>query len=387
MSFGPLGIIALTGLGAWLYLALGRHGFWRASERLAADLPAPAAWPPIVAIIPARNEAAFIARSLKSVADQDFKGSLRVILVDDSSTDNTARIARRVRGQAPIEVVVAPPLADGWSGKLWAQENGIRYAEKTGRMPTDAFLWFADADTVHGAGVLRALVQKAAAEKRDLVSLMVRLNAEGLWGGFLVPAFVFFFQKLYPFPDVGREGGRSAAAAGGCLLVRYSLLEAAGGIAAIHGALIDDCALARRLKEAGGRLWLGLADDSRSLRPYAFGDLWRMVKRTAYTQLDHSILRLLGTVAAMVFTYLVPPIILLSLPLHGDVPAAGAGLAAWLVMIGLYAPTLTYYDRSPLEGVLLPLVGGLYTLMTIHSALDHWRGHGSHWKARDYNPG
>lgn len=384
MTPGPLSLVAMAGFLVWLYLAFGRHSFWRADQTLAANLPAPETWPPVVAIVPARNEAALIRSCLSSVANQNYPGLFRVILVDDSSTDDTTEIARSLTCKAPIEVAEAPPLPEGWTGKLWALSNGVEHAAETEDAISDAFLWFTDADIMHGTGVLRALTAKALAEQRDMVSLMVKLNASGIGDRWLLPAFVFFFQKLYPFADVNREGGRAAAAAGGCILIRSKILEKAGGIAAIRGELIDDCALARRVKEAGGRLWLGLAEESWSMRTYGFRKLWQMVARTAYTQLNHSVLLLLGTVLAMVFVYLVPPLLFLSLPLHGDVLAAGAGLGAWLIMAALYGPTLTYYRRPHLEGALLPLIAGLYTLMTIHSAVDHWRGRGSRWKAREY---
>lgn len=384
MTPGPLSLVAMASLFVWLYLTFGRHSFWRADQTLAADLPAPETWPPVVAIVPARNEAAFIRSCLSSVAEQNYPGLFRVILVDDSSTDDTTDIARSLTCNAPIEVAEAPPLPEGWTGKLWALSNGVEHAAETGEATGDVFLWFTDADIVHGTGVLRALISKALVEQRDIVSLMVKLNASGIGDRWLLPAFVFFFQKLYPFADVNRGGGRTAAAAGGCILIRSRILEKAGGIAAIRGELIDDCALARRVKEAGGRLWLGLAEESWSKRTYGVRNLWQMVARTAYTQLNHSVLLLLGTVLAMVLVYLAPPLLLLSLPLHGDVLAAGAGLGAWVIMAVLYGPMLAYYQRPRLEGALLPLIGGLYTLMTVHSAIDHWLGRGSRWKAREY---
>lgn len=385
MEPGPLSLVALAGLLAWLYLAVGRHGFWRADQKLASDLPAPDPWPPVVAIIPARNEAALIGSSLQSVAGQDYPGPFQVILVDDSSKDKTVEIARRIRDQAPIEIIEAPSLADGWTGKLWALECGVRQATRTNLLSGDAFVWFSDADIVHGSAVLRSLVATAINERRDMVSLMAKLNCRGAGGPWLLPAYVFFFQKLYPFADVNRQDGRTAAAAGGCILLRGRKLKEAGGLTAIRSALIDDCALARRLKDSGGRLWLGLAEASRSIRPCSFVDLWRMVARTAYTQLNHSVLLLLGTVLAMVLGYLAPPLLFFSLPLHGDLLAAGAGLGTWLVMALLYGPTLTYYGRRRLEGAVLPVIGGLYMLMTIHSALNHWLGRGSRWKSRRYH--
>lgn len=385
MTPGPLSLLAGAGLFAWLYLAFVRHGFWRGNQRLKMDARAPGTWPRVVAIIPARNEAEYIGRSISSVVGQDYPGTLRVILVDDSSEDGTAAIARNVKGDILVEVVAAPPLQVGWTGKLWALAHGMRHAAATGRMADDTFLWFTDADIVHGPDTLRALVAKAVNEKRDMVSLMAKLNCTGASERWLVPAFVFFFQKLYPFPDVNRDASPTAAAAGGCILLRHGMLKKAGGLAAIRSELIDDCSLARRVRDAGGRLWLGLADNSWSIRAYNFRELWQMVARTAFTQLNHSALLLLGTVLAMGAIYLAPPLLVLLLPLHGDALAAAAGLAAWIVMAVLYWPTLTYYRRSPIEGFMLPVISGLYTLATIHSAVDHWLGRGSRWKARFYS--
>lgn len=385
MTPGPLSLIAEVGIFAWLYLAFVRHGFWRGNERLKMDARAPETWPRVVAVIPARNEAAYVGRSISSVAGQDYPGAFHVILVDDSSEDDTAAIARKVKGGVLVEVVAAPPLQVGWTGKLWALSHGMRHAAATGRMADDTLLWFTDADIVHGPGVLRALVTKAVNEKRDMVSLMAKLNCTGASERWLVPAFVFFFQKLYPFPDVNRDDSSTAAAAGGCVLLRNGMLKKAGGLAAIRSELIDDCSLARRVRDAGGRLWLGLADNSWSIRTYGFRELWQMVARTAFTQLNHSALLLLGTVLAMAAIYLAPPLLLLSFPIHGDALAAGAGLAAWLIMAALYWPTLAYYRRSPLEGFMLPIVSALYTLATIHSAINHWLGKGSRWKARSYS--
>ena len=384
MTPGPLSLLAGAGLFAWLFLAFARHFFWRADQRLAAGLPAPETWPPVVAVIPARNEAAYIARSISSVVGQDYPGPFRVILVDDSSEDGTAVIARGLKSEVPLDVIAAPPLQAGWTGKLWALAHGVRHAAAIGGLTDDTFLWFTDADIVHGPGVLRSLTTKAVNEKRDMVSLMAKLNCSGTSERWFVPAFVFFFQKLYPFPEVNRETSRTAAAAGGCILLRRGMLEQAGGIAAVRGALIDDCSLARRVKDAGGRLWLGLADQSWSIRTYGFGSLWQMVARTAFTQLNRSVFLLIGAVLAMTVTYLAPPLLLLSFPLHGDALAAGTGLAAWVVMAVLYWPTLAYYKRSPADGFLLPAVAGLFLLATVHSAVDHWLGRGCRWKARSY---
>lgn len=385
MMPGSLVLVGGASLLAWLYLAFARHGFWRADQRLMTGNPSLEAWPPVVAIIPARNEAAYIERSISSVAGQNYPGEFRIILVDDSSEDETAAIARQVESEVPVEIILAPPLPIGWTGKLWALAQGVRRAVPNQALARDTFLWLTDADIVHGPDVLRGLVAKAVNEKRHMISLMAKLNCAGAAERWLVPAFVFFFQKLYPFPDVNRKGSRTAAAAGGCILLRSSMLEEAGGIAAIRGELIDDCSLAGLVRDTGGSLWLGLADNSWSIRTYDFQGLWQMVTRTAYTQLNHSTLVLVGTVLAMVLIYLAPPILVLSFPIHGDPLATLIGLASWVIMSLLYRPTLTYYRRSPVEGFLLPVISGLYTLATIRSAVDHWMGKGSQWKARSYN--
>ena len=382
-------LTALAGLAlaTWVYLLVGRSGFWRADQRLGDDLAEPESWPAVVAVVPARNEAAGIAACLEALAAQDYPGRLDVIAVNDASTDDTAGIARRVAGETAgdrsIAVLDAPPLAAGWAGKLWALDHGV--AEAARRAPDAAYLWFTDADIVHQPRVLRALVAKARGEGRALVSLMVRLNVSHLWEALLVPAFVFFFQMLYPFPAVNDPRRRVAAAAGGCVLVAPGALAKAGGISAIRDALIDDCALAASVKRAGGDIWLGLGERSTSIRPYAgLAGLWAMVKRSAFTQLNHSTVLLIGTVVAMVASYLVPPFAVLAWPWHGQGTAAVLGGLAWGAMMLAYAPTLAYYRRPIIEAAALPLTAALYISMTMHSAFDHWRGRGGRWKGRTY---
>ncbi len=376
---------AILSLAIWAYLLISRGGFWRADQRLPDDLPAPPSWPAVVAVVPARDEAAVIERSLASLLDQDYPGALAIVLVDDHSTDGTGAIAAGLAcGTAGrLAVIQAPPLPPGWSGKLWALAAGLDHP--AARDPAVHHVLLTDADIAHDPGSVRRLVAKAEAERLDLVSLMVRLDAAGFWARLLIPAFVFFFQKLYPFPWVNDPGRSEAAAAGGCVLVRRSALEAAGGIAAIRGELIDDCALARTIKRrpGSGGIWLGLTGRVRSLRPYAaLADIWSMVARTAFTQLRHSALLLAGTLAAMILTYLVPPAAALSWPLHGDWVAALAGLGAWLAMAVAVQPSLRLYGRPGAEALLLPVAGLLYSLMTVASALRHWRGRGGQWKGR-----
>ena len=376
-----------TGLSAaiWLYLIFARDGFWRSRERLSRSAAEPAIWPSVVAVVPARDEADTIRECLRSLAEQDYPGEFRIVMVDDSSRDGTGDIARNVAESASRKmlVVTGAALEQGWTGKLWALNQGIRAATKEAE---PEFLWFTDADIAHGRGTLRALVAKAETDHRDLVSLMVRLHCSTFWEKLLVPAFVFFFQKLYPFAAINNPAKRTAGAAGGCLLVRRKSLVAAGGIEAIRDRLIDDCALAEAVQNAGGRLWLGLAEDSHSLRPYTrLDDVWDMVARTAFTQLDYSWMKLVGTVAGMVLIYLLPPIGVLALVFHGNELAAILAAIAWALMTISYVPTLTYYRLPPLIGAIsLPAAGALYTAMTVSSAWRHLRGKGGKWKDRHY---
>lgn len=368
-----LGLAGTLALIVWIGLLTAWSGFWRADQRL-GNPPEPDRWPAVTAIVPARNEAATIADTVAAIRTQDYPGALRLIVVDDSSSDDTAARA----AAAGAELLRAPPLVPGWTGKLHALETGVQAAG------TD-FLWFTDADIVHGPDVLRRLVAKAESEDRDLVSLMVCLQVESFWERLLVPAFIFFFQMLYPFPAINDPHNRVAGAAGGCILLRREALERAGGLAMLHDALIDDCTLARRIQETGGRLWLGLAETSHSLRKaVGLAPLWAMVKRTAFTQLDHSPLLLLGTVAGLALLFLAPPLVALAGLVTFSLPALLSGTAAWLAIAIAARPTLRYYGRPAVEGLFLPLVTTLYMAMTVDSAIAHWRGKGSRWKDRAY---
>lgn len=380
-------IVSLAALGAWIYLVYAHAGFWRADQWLG---PVPAhgpARPGVVAVVPARNEAATIARTAESLMAQAYDGPLAIVVVDDSSSDGTGDLAREAlnRGTRPFAVVTAPPLPSGWSGKLAAMEHGLREAARL--MPEARYVWFTDADIVHGPRTLERLIAKAG-EGFALVSLMVRLDCRGYWDRLLIPAFVFFFQMLYPFPAVNAKPSRIGGAAGGCLMLERDALERIGGLAAIKGALIDDCALAEAVRQEGLRLWLGHADDSRSLRAYgALAETWRMVVRTAYTQLDYSALKLAGTVLGMALVFLAPPLVVILAPWHGSVPALLAGLAAIGLMLRAYGPTLRVYGLDSMRGLTLPLAAALYTAMTVDSAIRHWQGRGGAWKARTYDFG
>lgn len=382
---GLTDIAAALSLAAWLYLLLFHGRFWRADQRLPRDLPAPPAWPDVVAVIPARNEADVVGRAVRSVLGQRYRGRLRVVVVDDRSDDGTAAAARRgaaASGHPPgrFEVVAGRPLPPGWAGKVWAMHQGVSHAERT--MPAASYVWLTDADVEHDPDELARLVAMARGGQYDLVSLMVRLHCRQGWERLLIPAFVFFFQKLYPFPRVNRARSRVAGAAGGCMLLRRRALRRIGGLEAIRGAVIDDCALARAVKP-GGRVWLGLTAATRSLRPYdGLGGIWDMVARSAYTQLRHQPLLLLATVAGMVLVYLVPPAALAA----GSGWTAAAGGLACLIMASVYLPTLRLYGLPACFGLSLPLAGLLYALMTVDSARRHYAGRRDQWKGRRYAP-
>ena len=381
-----LAALGLLSLAAWVYLTAFRHGYWRGDQRL-SPRPVPLdEWPAVVAIIPARDEAAAIGATIAAHMASDYPGALSVIMVDDHSTDGTAEIATRAAAGDPrLKICQAPPLAPGWSGKLAALHHGLARAREIA--PDAKYLLLTDADILHAPDTLRRLVAKAEREELSLVSLMARLDSRGGWGELLIPAFVYFFQKLYPFAAANDPRNPLAAAAGGCMLVAREALEAEGGVASIRGALIDDCTLAALIKgrPPKRRIWLGLTRQVRSQRDNrSLKSIWDMVARTAYAQLDHSPLRLAGTVLGMGLLYIAPPALALAFPLHGDGAAALAGLGAWALMTLSYGPTAKLYDQPVLAGAALPVSATLYTLMTISSALRHWRGEGGKWKGRTY---
>lgn len=381
-----LTLLAVAALLAWLYLLFFRGWFWRASERLEPAAPALGEWPEVVAVIPARNEAESIAAVVSAHLANNYPGGFSIVLVDDASTDGTADLARAAAGADPrLRVIAARALAAGWSGKLNAVDGGI--AEAKLAHPGARYLLLCDADIVLAPTTLRRLVAKADSEGLALVSLMSRLDARGLWGSLLMPAFVFFFQKLYPFPLSNDPSSAVAAAAGGCMLVRRDALDGAGGIAAIKNALIDDCALARLLKRAGNRIWIGLADDEAvSLRDNrSLASIHAMVARTAFTQLNHSWALLLGCLLGMALLYLAPPAIALSYPFHLDEAAGVLALAALLAMSFAYFPTARLYGlKGGFRTFALPLAAAIYMAMTVSSALAHARGAGGLWKGRAY---
>lgn len=368
-------VVGLIALAIWLVLILARHGFWLARERDTAEQPAvPASWPAVTAIVPARDEADVVARSIGSLIAQDYPGDFRIVLVDDNSSDGTAQIAAALAGAADrLTILSGAPLAPGWTGKLWAVSQGIAAA---GDVP--AWLWLTDADIEHAPDTLRTLVSRGIGDKRVLVSLMARLRCESLAEKALIPAFVFFFQMLYPFGEVNRRGAGPGAAAGGCMLVDGQALAAAGGIAAVRTALIDDCAFGALLKTQGA-VWLGLTDRSVSIRRYDTAtSVAAMISRSAYAQLGYSPRLLAGTILGLSLMYLAPPL----LALLGTGAAQIAGIATWALMMLAFQPMLRFYRRSPLWGIALPLIAAFYAGCTLLSAWQHHRGRGGLWKGR-----
>jgi hopene-associated glycosyltransferase HpnB len=371
---------ASAALAVWLYLIALRGGFWRASVRDDADAPAePLSWPRVLAIVPARNEAEVIGQSLGSLLHQDYPGEFAVILVDDQSTDDTAGAARAAAVSVLRErltVLAGQPLPSGWAGKLWAMKQGVDHAAHLPEPPT--FILFTDADIAFSREALRHLVARASADHLVLTSLMVKLRCESPAERALIPAFVFFFQMLYPFAWVNRAASDTAAAAGGCMLVRLDALKRAGGIEAIRGALIDDCALGKRMK-AVGPVWLGLTTRAHSLRPYPdVGDIWKMVSRSAYDQLRYSPLLLAGVTAAMALMFFAPPLF----ALFGTGLTQLLGALAWVLMALAFQPILQFYRVSPLWGLALPAIAALYLTFTLDSAYQYARGRGGMWKGR-----
>ena len=361
---------------AWIWLLLAHGRFWVPEARPTAPLPG--SWPEVVAVVPARDEAAVIGRAVASLLTQDYPGRLSVVVTADSSSDGTARTAMEaaafVDAAERLTVVTAPPPEAGWSGKMWAQSRGL--AAAADHHP-GAELWLlTDADIGHHPAELRRMVAQLLAERLDMASLMVRLVTATAAEKAVIPAFVFFFRMLYPFRWVSDPTRPTAAAAGGYMLVRRSMLERIGGLAAISGALIDDCSLAARIKGHGGRLSLALSGDTVSLRGYeGLSGLWKMIARSAYTQLHCSPLLLAGTVLAMGIGFLLPPAAALachSLP----------GWLAWAAMSVAFAPMLRFYRLPVILAPLLPLVAIFYLGATVDSARRHWQGRGGEWKGR-----
>lgn len=389
-----LGLLILS-LLIWLGLLSLRGQFWQLDQQLEVGETQLQSLPRVCAIVPARNEAELLPITLRSLLLQDYPGKFDVFLVDDHSTDGTAAfaagVAHAVDKTQQLHIISSPSLPPGWSGKLWAMEQGIQKSvEILQATSLPDYFFLTDADIEHDIGNLRRLVAKAVQEDLDLASVMVRLRCESFWEKFLIPAFVFFFQKLYPFRWVNDPKNKTAAAAGGCILIRREALEAIGGMQVIRQALIDDCTLAQAVKRLGdtnqsGKIWLGLSSLTRSLRPYpSLQTIWDMVARTAYTQLNYSPWLLVGTLVAMTVIYLLPPLGIIIGALLGNWAIALIGLFTWLLMTLAYLPTIRFYRCPPLLAFSLPAIAFLYTLMTIDSALRHWQGRGGAWKGRVY---
>ena len=405
-----LGIVTALAAIAWIVLLTGHGGFWRTDQRLPplpeGAAPERGAWPEVAAVVPARDEAAILPVTLPALLAQDYPGPFSVTLVDDGSTDGTGEVAAALGAGASrsLRVVhgVAPPA--GWAGKPWAMAQGLAATRAAGAR----YVLFTDADIAWAPGALRALVSAAEDDDRDLVSQMALLRTETGWEKAIIPAFVYFFAQLYPFRWVNRPGGRTAAAAGGCMLIRRAALEAAGGLAPIRGALIDDVALGRLLKRrpARGRCWLGLTTEVRSVRPYVgLADLWNMVARSAYTQLRYSPWLLAGTLAGLAWLYALPPVSAIAglIALAAETARAGAGGGAggagggpllclvagatgWAVMAISYLPMLRLYRLSTLRAPLLPVIAVIYAAMTADSGRRHYTGRGGAWKGRAGRP-
>ncbi|MEM9898978.1 MAG: glycosyltransferase [Pseudomonadota bacterium] len=402
-----LTVISFVSLIVWLYLLLFRHGFWRADIELprlgAADGPlrpdSTAPWPALSVVIPARDEAETIKWTVLSHLNSSYPGHLSVFVVDDHSTDGTATLAAEARrlikpgvsSRRQLEILEAPPLPDGWTGKVNAMAAGVS-AASCSDTDTDYFL-FCDADILFEPSAHQRLVEHARLNALSLTSVMAKLDARGPWASYLVPAFIYFFQKLYPFRAVNDPTSQTEAAAGGCMLVKRTDLELTGGLSMIKDRLIDDCALASQIKKKGApsdqgsrQIWLGHAGNAMiSFRDNrAFSSIWSMVSRTAFVQLNKSWIALVGCVIGMAVLYAVPPVGFFYGLLFGHPVVAVICLTAWLAMATSFVPTLQQYSQHRALAALLPLAGVLYTAMTIDSALATLKGEGGRWKGRTY---
>lgn len=379
--------IACLSCTVWVYLLVFRHQFWLSSQVLKNDKSLPDdEWPDVVVVIPARNEAETIEAVVKSHLENDYQGKLDLIVVDDQSSDGTGNLIRAL-GCNRAHVIAGKDLPDGWSGKLWAVNNGLDAVNKIA--PNATYVLLTDADIEHAQGSLSKLISKAIREEHAMVSIMAMLDARGFWGGLLMPTFIFFFQKLYPFPAINDPSSKVGGAAGGCMLIERSVLHEIGGVETIKGDLIDDCALGLALKDPNGAkrsIWLGFDDGIVSLRDNReLHTIWKMVTRTAFTQLRFSSVLLIGAVIGMALTYLVAPLVWITLPLHGSTLAVFLSGLAYFGMMLAYMPTLNRYKKSWLWALILPLSAVVYTVMTIASAFNHWRGRGGAWKGRTYS--
>ncbi len=386
--------MAAAAAGAWAWLLVGRGWFWRTDVQLPASSPntSPTRWPSVTVIVPARNEAQVLPSTLPTLLRQDYPGCVRIVVVDDSSTDGTPDVALGLGAHSDardVDVVTAPPLPHGWAGKVWAMHTGA-----TSDLARECeYILLTDADIAHSPDLLRRLVGMAHHRDLDLASVMANLRAVTPFERLLVPAFVYFFGLLYPFRWSNDPNRETAAAAGGCVLVRRHMLERIGGLESIRDQIIDDCALAARIKQAGGRIWLGLSRDVRSERGYAgLSGVWHVVARTAYTQLAYSPIRLVGTVVALLLAFAAPLVAVvaggagLAIGVNTGATAAAlaTGILGWALMTYSYLPMTRWYGGSPLRAVTLPLSAVIYVAMTLDSARRHYAGVGGGWKGRTY---
>ncbi|MBD2393505.1 glycosyltransferase [Cyanobacterium aponinum FACHB-4101] len=380
-------IFATLSLIIWIYLITARGNFWLCNQFLESQILKEKL--NVTIIIPARNEAENISICLESLLNQDYQGDFKIILVNDQSEDNTAQIAEnlaRKKNQTHRLIILnGKPLPQGWSGKLWAMSQGVEWARQN--LSTDYFL-FTDADIKHSVDNLSQLLAKAEKDNLDLVSLMVKLHCQSFWEKLLIPAFIFFFQKLYPFPLINNPRSKVSGAAGGCILIREKALTRIGGIEALKQALIDDCTLASLVKKSlppNHGIWLGLSNNTVSLRKYpTLNPIWNMVARTAFTQLNYSTLLLIGTILGMFITYLISPIAFLYSLYTLNIPLLIISLITLLLMALSYYPTVKLYQLPIFYSFCLSAIAFLYTLMTIDSAFRHWQGKGGQWKGRVY---
>ncbi len=368
-------------LAIWVYLLLGRGGFWLTPKY--DDLePQPAAisWPAIAVVVAARNEADSIADCVASILQQPYPGLLSMVLIDDQSSDGTAELARKAAASVDaadrLTVLAGRELPSGWTGKMWAVHQGLDHVANWPEQPQ--FVLLTDADIVYSGDVVMRLVARAQTKNLAMASIMAKLRCVSFAERFLIPAFIFFFGMLYPFSWVARADHATAAAAGGCILARWSALQSIGGISSIRGALIDDCALGAKLKKQGP-VWLGFSHHVRSVRPAErIDEVGRMISRSAFAQLRYSVTILIGVMAAMALVFLIP----VAFALFGDgLNRVFAGVS-WLLMALAFQPTLRYYEQSPLWGLALPAIALAYMVFTINSAYQHFRGRGGMWKGR-----
>jgi hopene-associated glycosyltransferase HpnB len=375
-------LLATIPLAIWIYLILARGNFWQVREEDTQPEPLPN-WPRVTAIVPARNEAGTIVRTVNSLAGQDYPGEFSIVVVDDQSEDGTPALARKAAAESGaaerIAIHSAADLPPGWTGKLWALNEGAQVASEG----KPDFLWFTDADIVHAPDTLKRLVFRAEKDSLDLASLMVLLQAKTFPERLLIPPFLYFFLMLYPPRWIADPDASTAGAAGGCILLRRNVLAPIGGIASIRGEVIDDCALARAVKRRGGKIWMGLTRASVSLRRYgSFAEIRDMIARTAFTQLRYSLVLLIVVLAGLFATYLLAWILFFAYP--GE---------AWLLvdtaialMTATFLVTVRFYNLSPAWALTLPIAAIFYGYATCLSAARYWLGRGGQWKGRAQAP-